>query len=61
MGPAGPIALGLAIEMHNLAAANPEKVEELAQMWQTWAGKVGVVEWLTWDGGEARSSRGEKS
>ena len=31
-------------EMHNLAAEMPEKVEELGQMWQTWAGKVGVVE-----------------
>ena len=43
-------------EMHNLAAEMPEKVEELAQMWQAWADRAGVVEWRSWDGGEARSS-----
>ncbi len=38
-------------EMHDLAEAMPEKAQELAQMWQAWAGKVGVVEWRSWDGG----------
>ena len=48
-------------EMHDLAKEMPEKVQELAPMWQAWAEKAGVVEWLSWDGGEARSSAGEKS
>ena len=38
-------------EMHDLSEAMPEKAQELAQMWQAWAGKVGVVEWRSWDGG----------
>ena len=38
-------------EMHDLAAAMPEKAQELAQMWQAWADKAGVVEWRSWDGG----------
>ena len=48
-------------EMHDLAKEMPEKVQEMAPMWQAWAERAGVVEWLSWDGGEARSSAGEKS
>ena len=36
-------------ELNDLAAAMPEKVEELASMWQDWADRVGVVEWQSWD------------
>ena len=43
-------------EMHDLAAAMPEKTQELAQIWQAWADRAGGVEWRSWDGGEARSS-----
>jgi arylsulfatase len=38
-------------EMHDLVADMPEKAQELAQMWQAWADKAGVVEWRSWDGG----------
>jgi arylsulfatase len=43
-------------EMHDLAADMPERVEEMAAMWQVWADKVGVIEWRSWDGAEVRSS-----
>lgn len=36
-------------EMHDLAADMPERVDELATLWQAWADKVGVVEWRSWD------------
>ena len=42
-------------EMHNLAEAMPEKVEELAGMWQVSADKVGVIPWRSWDGGRPLS------
>ena len=36
-------------ELNDLAADNPEKVAELSALWQTWADKVGVIEWRSWD------------
>jgi arylsulfatase A-like enzyme len=32
-------------ETHDLAARRPEKVRELAALWQSWADRVGVVAW----------------
>lgn len=32
-------------ELTNLAASNPEKVKELALVWQQWANRVGVQPW----------------
>ncbi|MDX1928280.1 MAG: arylsulfatase [Pirellulaceae bacterium] len=32
-------------ETHNLAAEQPEKVQELAGLWDAWAAKVGVLPW----------------
>ncbi len=32
-------------ETHDLAAAQPDKVKELAAAWQTWADRVGVAPW----------------
>ncbi|MGB3585061.1 MAG: sulfatase/phosphatase domain-containing protein, partial [Tunicatimonas sp.] len=32
-------------ETQNLASQYPERVEELSQMWQNWADRVGVVAW----------------
>ena len=36
-------------EMHNLAEAEPERVEQMSARWQAWADRVGVVEWQSWD------------
>ena len=36
-------------ELIDLAASMPERVEELAAKWQSWADKVGVIEWRSWD------------
>ena len=43
-------------EMHDLAAAEPERVERMAAMWSEWAERVGVIEWRSWDGGAVLSS-----
>jgi arylsulfatase len=32
-------------ELHDLAAANPDIVGELAAAWQVWADRVGVIPW----------------
>ncbi len=32
-------------ELHNLAAEHPEQVEQMVEMWQAWADRVGVVGW----------------
>ncbi len=37
-------------ELNDLAESMPEKVAELARMWQIWADRVGVVDWQSWDG-----------
>ena len=36
-------------ELNDLAADMPDKVAELAGMWDTWAERVGVIEWRSWD------------
>lgn len=36
-------------ELNDLAAEMPDKVAELADMWQGWADRVGVVDWRSWD------------
>jgi arylsulfatase len=35
-------------EMNDLAATMPEKVEAMSALWQTWADRIGVVEWQSW-------------
>ena len=47
--------------MHDLAAEMPERVEELAKMWQAWADRAGVIEWRSWGGGIPLSSVDEQS
>ncbi|WP_309387187.1 arylsulfatase [Cerasicoccus frondis] len=32
-------------EMHDLAAGHPKLVAELAELWQNWATRVGVIDW----------------
>lgn len=32
-------------ELHNLAGTMPEKLQAMVHLWQTWADRVGVVEW----------------
>ena len=34
-------------ELHNLAASNPEKLKELTVLYESWAGRAGVVEWAS--------------
>ena len=36
-------------ETNDLARERPERVAELAAKWQSWADKVGVIEWRSWD------------
>ena len=36
-------------ELSDLAADMPDRVAELAGMWETWAERVGVIEWRSWD------------
>ncbi len=36
-------------ELEDLAAAMPERVAELAHLWQQWADRVGVVPWNSWN------------
>jgi arylsulfatase len=36
-------------ELNDLAADMPDKVAELAGMWEAWADRVGVIEWRSWD------------
>ena len=36
-------------ELTDLATQMPERVEEMAAMWQEWADRVGVIEWRSWD------------
>ncbi len=43
-------------EMHDLAANDPDRVQQMAGMWQAWADRAGVIEWRSWDGGVVRSS-----
>ena len=38
-------------ELNDLANEMPERVGELAGLWQQWADRVGVVEWGSWDRG----------
>lgn len=45
-------------EIHNLAAARPEKVAELAKAWQAWADDVGVVPWEQLPGSSYRPTAG---
>src|SRR5690606_17228643 len=35
-------------ETHNLASAHPEKVRELAKVWEEWAGRSNVLPLGTW-------------
>ena len=35
-------------EMNDLAASMPDKVAAMGAMWQTWADRIGVVEWQSW-------------
>ena len=32
-------------EMHDLAAQNPDKVQELKTLWETWSQRCGVQPW----------------
>ena len=43
-------------ETHDLAAAQPDKVKELAAAWQTWADRVGVAPWEELPGANYRPS-----
>ncbi len=36
-------------ELNDLAAEMPDRVAELAGLWDAWADRVGVVEWRSWD------------
>ena len=36
-------------ETNDLAEEHPDRVAELESMWDTWATKVGVIEWRSWD------------
>lgn len=42
-------------EMHNLAAAQPERVQAMAAAWQAWADQVGVRPWPL-DGGQPKKA-----
>ena len=37
-------------ELNDLSGQMPEKVDQMARLWQVWADRVGVVEWGSWDG-----------
>lgn len=45
-------------ETQNLAATQPDKVRELAAVWQAWADRVGVVPWEKLPGSSYRPSAG---
>ncbi len=44
-------------EVHNLAAQRPDRVKELAERWQKWAGQVGVVPWEELPGAAYKPTR----
>ncbi len=46
-------------EMHDLAAAQPERVKEMSAQWEAWAKRVGVAPWPL-GGGEAKKGKGKK-
>jgi hypothetical protein len=39
--------------MHDLASEMPDK--DMSAKWQTWADRVGVVEWQSWNKDESKS------
>ncbi|MBX7075375.1 MAG: arylsulfatase [Pirellulales bacterium] len=43
-------------ETNNLAAAQPERVEQLAEQWQAWADRVGVIDWQELPGADYHPS-----
>ncbi len=46
-------------EMRDLTASQPERVKELADLWDAWAKRVGVMPWPL-DGGKAKQAKGKK-
>lgn len=46
-------------EMHDLAAAQPERVKAMASQWEAWAKRVGVRPWPL-NGGDGKKGKGNK-
>ena len=46
-------------EMHDLAAAQPDRVKAMASQWEAWAKRVGVKPWPL-NGGEGKKGKGKK-
>lgn len=46
-------------EMHDLAAAQPDRVKAMASQWDAWAKRVGVKPWPL-NGGEGKKGKGKK-
>ncbi len=44
-------------ETNNLAADHPDEVSQLAAQWQSWADRVGVVDWATLPGGKYKPTK----
>ena len=48
-------------EMHDLAAQQPGRVQEMAAQWDMWAKRVGVRPWPLGDGGAKKKAGGKKA